>query len=94
MKEKTLAALTADKMASSPALGEGQAMWFALVEQRGEPEARAYLARRFREAADRVEAKGYPDVLGCIVPDHAEGIARGGDFIETVSVTLTQLWPG
>lgn len=70
--------------------------WKELVAQVGEAEARSYLARRLREAADLVESEGYPDVLNCEVPVHEGALAGWGsdEIIERVSVTLSQPWPG
>ncbi len=69
-----------------------QDTWFKLVEELGEEGARKELARLLRLAADTVERGGYPDVLGCELP-LGRKICQG-EFLSTVSVTLSLPWPG
>lgn len=76
-----------------------QTHWHAILDHFGEnpsecPKAKAYLAARLREAADVVEAKGWPDVYGCDVPMPGDTLLGRGHFIGEISVVLSHPWPG
>lgn len=56
---------------------------------------RKELANHLRMIADIVEIDNYPDVFGCILMNINEnGKFTNESFIGTVSVTLSNPWPG
>jgi len=70
-----------------------QSYWQALCKKYGDMEAKAMLARRLREAADIVEADGYPDVFSADIPDNTKTLKEQG-IITRISLILSYPWPG
>ena len=72
-----------------------QERWWALIKRMGSEEAaRKELARQLRVAADQVEAGPWPDVYGCDVFYEDGEMPCDNGFIDSVSVTLSNPWPG
>jgi hypothetical protein len=65
-----------------------QKNWFSLCGELGEQEARNFLVCKLRETADQIERGGMPDVFGCRLTEPDIFPMR------TVSVTLSDVWPG
>lgn len=57
-----------------------------MVDEKGEPAARALLVARLRGIADRVEKGGSPDVFGCEMRDDS--------VFEETTIMLSYPWGG
>lgn len=67
--------------------------WPDLVKQLGEDEARKELARKLRLAADHVEQRGSPYIVGCAVERPGTGLCER-HLEEVVSVEFSHPWGG
>lgn len=75
-----------------------QDFWFGLVKAHGEKEAKRLLVAKLRAFADIIEQSGYPDVFGCHMEfpgeKPCEKSTNDWHLMESVSVTVSHLWPG
>lgn len=75
-----------------------QDFWFDLCRTHGEKEARRLLIVKLRDFADLIEKQSYPDVFGCKIEfpgkKPCEKSTDDWHLMESISVTLSHLWPG
>jgi len=70
-----------------------QEAWWEVRDKMGKEAARKHLATKLRAFADQVDRGGYPDIFGAAVEEEP-GVCQRGRFIERLSVTLSNPWPG
>jgi len=58
-----------------------------------EKKAKKELVRRLQQFITLIESPGYPDVFGCNMPVNDPPCSNGG-IMDSISITLSHVWPG
>ena len=78
--------------------GASQKRWHDIVDhfEGDEERARSYVKSRILEMLALMEADGYPDVFGVMVPLPGKPLFGEGfdGIMSTVQLTLSHVWPG
>lgn len=69
--------------------------WIRSYQKKRNELVRQHIAQRLREAADLVEADGFPNVYACTMPIHVEKPLKDqGSLMVSISVTFSYPWGG